>query len=87
MPEKADQRLMKKVEAALRSHFRDAQIKVGPGFHDNIHVLITWSGFAHKTDRQRQEEVWEAIDASGLTQREKVTISMILPATPEEVAR
>jgi hypothetical protein len=84
---KASPELIAKVERALSQRFPDARLNVGPGAHDHIHVLITWPGFTGLADSQRQDLVWDAIDDSDLTLPEKVTITMILPQTPQEVRR
>lgn len=79
MTAKASDELIDKIRTALVARFPGAKLNVGPGFHDNVHVLITSEQFRGMSQKQRQDRVWTAIDESDLTASDKVHISMILP--------
>ena len=83
---KADPKLMAKIREALTNSFPDANLNVGPGYFDNIHIIVTSRKFEGKSNVERQEIVWSAVDSIGLDDAEKAHISMILPQTPEEFA-
>ena len=79
--------LKRKVEQALRAKFPDSSeaVDVSDGIGENIHVVVVSRQFDHMREKTKQDLLWGAIDASDLTDAEKVKISLILPYSPEEL--
>lgn len=79
--------LEKKIRTALEKSFPPPdRVESEPGYHDNLHVIVVSSRFSGKTEKQKQDLLWQALDESEkLTDADKVRISLILPLTPDEV--
>lgn len=80
--------LEKKIGTALSKSFSPPDcVKFEPGYQDNVHVLVVSGKFRGKTEKQKQDMLWQAIDESeALTAADKVRISLILPLTPDEAS-
>ncbi len=70
----------KKIEEVLRHHFQEnAYIDVSDGYQDNIHVIVVSNELDEKSEREKQEILWDLIDDAELPESEKTKISLILP--------
>jgi len=83
---KTSEDLLEKIEAILRPHFPNDTVDVSlSGIGDNIHVVVVSRKFDNMTERQKQEYIWSLIDASALTKKQKLRISLMLPTSPAEL--
>ena len=55
------------------------------GSGDNIHIVVVSRQFDNMQKKSKQDLLWSAIERSDLTDAEKVTISMILPYSPDDL--
>jgi hypothetical protein len=79
--------ITEKIHAIIKSHFApDDFVDVSlSGISDNIHVIVMSRALDDMKEKQKQEYLWDMIDASDLSQEEKLRISMILPLSPDEL--
>lgn len=77
--------LKKKLEAALRAHFKHDTIDVSDGYKGNVHVLVVSREFDGKSDYQRQELLHALINAANLSQAQIGKISLLLALSPAEI--
>jgi stress-induced morphogen len=80
--------LIKKIRALLDKKFASqypaSEIRVSPGYADNIHILIVSESFRGQPFAERDDIVWPMLEA-GLTPKEIVHISVCLLLAPDEV--
>ena len=83
----ADQVLKSKIEQIIRTRFSGSgeTVDVSDGIGDNIHVVVVSRQFDHMREKTKQDLLWGTIDASDLTDAEKVRISLILPYSPDDL--
>jgi hypothetical protein len=82
----SDKALLEKIETILRAHFPKDTVDVSlSGIRDNIHVMVVSRAFDPLTERQKQEYLWDLIDKSDLTKKQKLRISLILPVSTAEL--
>ena len=82
-----DNQLKSRIEQILRTHFSNPgeAVDISDGIGDNIHVVVVSRRFDCMPEKAKQDLPWAAIDASDLTDAEKVKISLILPYSPEDL--
>jgi acid stress-induced BolA-like protein IbaG/YrbA len=73
------------IARALRAQFKDDTVDVSDGYKDNIHVVVVSRKFDKMSEKQKQQYVWDLIDASPLTAAEKSLISLVYPISPAEI--
>lgn len=77
-----------RIRAILRAAFPEDTIDVSPsGIRENIHVIVVSRALDGKTERKKQEYVWDLLESGGLTKSELARISLILPISIEELKR
>ena len=79
--------LAKKLEVELSTAFKQSQVELKqlkPS--KRIGGQVVWSGFAGKSQLDRQRQLRKAVDsARSLTDEEKLSLSLIMTLTPEEI--
>ena len=81
----AGPQLKKKIETILRARFPGETVDVSDGHGDNIHVIVVSRQFDGMREKEKQDLLWSVIDASDLSNAEKVKISLILPYSPGDL--
>lgn len=81
----ADLQLKTHIERILRGAFPSDTVDVSDGFQDNVHVVVVSRQFDGMREKEKQDMLWSLIESGGLTDVEKVKISMILPYSPGEL--
>lgn len=71
--------------AVLRAAFPNDTIDVSDGYKDNIHVMVVSRKFDRMNERKKQDYLWQLIDGSPLSEREKRLISLVYPLSPAEI--
>ena len=77
----------KKIKMALDREFPPPdRIEIEPGFQDNLHVTVISGKFKGKTEKQKQDMLWQALyESDALTDADRSKISLIRHLTPGEV--
>ena len=73
------------LEQALRTKFLNDTVDVSDGYQDNIHVMVVSRHFDNMDEEAKQDLLWKIIDATDLTDGEKVMISLVMPVSPAEI--
>ena len=60
-------------------------VDVSDGFRDNVHVIVVSRKFDNMREKEKEDFLWGAIDRIGLSEEEKVRISLVLPYSPDEL--
>ena len=82
----ADTQIKKKIEDLLRKEFNEnSTVDVSDGYQDNIHIIVVSSKFSGKSENEKQDMLWDLIEASDLSDFEKNKISLIIPYSPGEL--
>lgn len=82
----ADQQTKKKLEDLLRKEFNEnSTVAVSDGYQDNIHIVVVSNKFSGKSENEKQDMLWNVIEASDLSDFEKNKISLIIPYSPAEL--
>jgi len=81
----ANPELKEKIEHALRTRFQGETVDVSDGYGDNVHVIVVSRRFNGLQEKEKQDLLWQELDQSGLTDEEKVKISLILPYSPADL--
>jgi len=77
--------LQHRIEEILQKAFPGETVDVSEGYRDNIHVVVVSKAFTDMSEREKQDRLWQCIDDSDLTDREKAQISLIVPYSPREL--
>ncbi len=70
---------------AIKSVFPEDTVDVSDGYRDNIHVLVVSRKFDGRPDQEKQDMIWDPINACGLSDDEKLLISLALPLSPADI--
>ncbi len=82
----ADVQIKKKIEELLRKEFNEnSTVDVSDGYQDNIHIVVVSNKFSGKSENEKQDMLWNVIEASDLSDFEKNKISLIIPYSPAEL--
>ncbi len=83
----ADPKLMDTIAKILRAEFPNDTVDVSAsGVGDNIHVIVVSRKFdAMKNEKQKQDYLWDLIDKSKLSEKQKLCMSLILPTSPADI--
>ena len=82
----ADVEIKKKIENLLRKEFNEnSTVDVSDGYQDNIHIVVVSNKFSGKSENEKQDMLWNVIEASDLSDFEKNKISLIIPYSPAEL--
>ena len=73
------------LEDAFRKEFPKDTVDLSDGYQNNIHVLVVSRRFDGMSEKDKQDVLWGVIDATDLTDAEKVLISLVHPVSPAEV--
>ena len=73
------------LEDAFRKEFPNDTVDMSDGYQNNIHVLVVSRRFDAMSEKNKQDVLWGVIDATDLTDAEKVLISLVYPVSPAEV--
>jgi len=73
------------LEKAFRKEFPRDTVDLSDGYQNNIHVLVVSRRFDDMSEEAKQDVLWGVIDATDLTDAEKVLISLVYPVSPAEV--
>ncbi len=83
----ADPELKRRIHDVLRGQFKEfgETVDVSDGIGDNIHVVVVSRKFDNMREKEKQGLLWGTIDASDLTDAQKVKISLVLPYSPDDL--
>ena len=82
----ADVQIKKKIEELLRKEFNEnSTVDVSDGYQDNIHIVVVSNKFSGKSENEKQDMLWNVIEASDLSDFDKNKISLIIPYSPAEL--
>jgi hypothetical protein len=73
------EQIMNAIAEGLGKHFHEDTIGVEPGFANNIRVKVVSKKFDDMSDGDAAEYLWKLIEDCGLSDDEKILISLILP--------
>lgn len=73
------------LEDAFRKEFPKDTVDLSDGYQNNIHVLVVSRRFDGMSEKDKQDVLWGVIDATDLTDAEKVLMSLVHPVSPAEV--
>jgi len=82
----ANEQIKKKIHDLLRKEFNDnSTVDVSDGYQDNIHIVVVSLKFLGKSENEKQDMLWNVIEAGDLSDIEKNKISLMLPYSPREL--
>ena len=70
---------------AIKIVFPEDTVDVSDGYRDNIHVMVVSRKFDGRPDQEKQDMIWDPINASDLSEEEKLLISLALPLSPADI--
>jgi len=70
---------------ALRAEFPHDTVDISDGYKENIHVLDVSRRFDGMPEQNKQDWLWGIIDGAGLSEKEKLLISLVLPLSPAQI--
>lgn len=73
------------LEQAFRKEFPRDTIDISDGYADNIHVMVVSRRFDELNERQKQDMMWNIIDQTDLSNKEKQLISLLYPVSPAAI--
>ena len=79
----ADKKLKAKIYSILKAEFPEDTVDVTDGYHQNVHILVVSRKFdKFRSEKTRQEYLWNLIERGKLTEEQKSHISLLLPVSP-----
>lgn len=79
------QEIISAIEKGLEQHFSRETTSVEEGYGNNIRVKVVSKKFDSMSDREASEYLWKLIGESGLSDEERLLISLVLPVGLKEV--
>src|SRR5688500_5857203 len=77
-----DPKFKEKIYKIVKKEFPEDTVDVSNGYRDNVHVVVVSRKFdACRSERAKQEMLWDVIERSSLTDKEKIKI-LIFPYSP-----
>jgi hypothetical protein len=70
---------------AFRRKFPTDTVDISDGYQDNIHVVVVSRSFDELSEKQKQDLLWDVIDATDLSAEEKSLISLVYPVSVAEL--
>ena len=70
---------------AIKIVFPEDTVDISDGYRDNLHVMVVSRKFDGRPDQEKQDMIWDPINASDLSEEENILISLALPLSPADI--